>query len=525
MSNKVITTLIILILSFPSIAQKTANGDFNYSCSNGTFGTFFNAFYNGDACGLSPWQVSHGTPDISTTYGAIPVNFSARMYSGAIAASPGYFSEGIFQNYNFVKGNRYFLRFYVSADHPADGGNGDVDEVFISLANGLTGKNYPTQASANFDLPSVTRQDVWRQTNYKTNEQWFLIDTEFIASDNYTQLWVSLKDNGGDPESVFFAKFEIAGLYISCCPYDKYFENTNILTSTTRVENKIETSQTVTVQNGQNVNFYAGKEINLKAGFLAQNGVLFKAATDSYCDCSVGGGNAVNICDVFAGSIQYISNSNGPGVYMPNYLNRDYYTNWYPTSYGYNKPYNAYYWKLKIINRWGQVVYEAENTSGVDGFANQSIKWNGGNVSTGTYYVDLKLTNCTGTYSYYNWLDVAGTAHPNSARIAGEEELSSEIMMEDKEKVLPDKSFLNDIYPNPAKDLITFKYSIAKEGPVTLRLYNETNTITKTIVFEEKHPAGFFEFGYSVENLPSGIYFYSLEDSEIRTFKKLIISR
>lgn len=534
MKRQIIVVIFILVFSQKSLSQRIVNGDFNYTCFDVVTQYYSNAFYNAANCGLSPWQVSHGTPDIGITFGAIPEAFSAKVYSGKINNPPGYFSEGIFQNYTFIKGNRYYLRAYVSADHPFDGGAEDVDKVFIAITNGLTGKSYPTQESANFDLPSVARQDVWHQENYKTNNQWVLINVDFVANDNYSQLWISLKDNDGSGEegSIGIAKFEIAGLFISCYPYDQSFVNflqSPILHLPANVAagDKIETEGLFNVGMGENVKLQAGKEIGLGAGFVVTDGGLFTAQIKDYCDCSVDGGIVQNICDVFSGGILYIPNSQGPGVYVPKYFNRDSYANWYPSSYGYTKPYNAYYWNLKIIDRWGLSVYEANGTTGVDGFANRSITWNGGNVSAGTYYVQLDLTNCSGTYTYNNWLQVDGTPHPNSSSIISDTKPNPSVRMatnsESNKLAVVEKTALYDIYPNPSNRQVTFKFSIASPGHVDLVLYDELGAVKKVIISEDDFPSGLFEFGYSVESLIEGVYICSLQTKDYHETKKIVV--
>ncbi|NOS55375.1 MAG: hypothetical protein HOP37_03855, partial [Cyclobacteriaceae bacterium] len=364
--------LLVLFCHNYLLAQKIENGDFDNICVTLSTSIFFNAFYDGNNCGLNPWSVSHGTPDIESTFNTIPRSFSAAMAAGKkFGGTVDSGSEGIFQNYNFQKGNRYYLRSYVFARHGFDGGVDDVDEVFISLTNGLIDRNYSSGETADFIFPSNVKQDIWYAKDYKTNDQWVLIEKDFIANDNYSQLWVTLKDNDGNG-NLFIAEFKIAGLYVSCCPYDKTiteFTNfngplPNYVQSSITAGNKISTTGLVIVPPwSQNVNLIAGKEVVLGAGFAAQNGSFSATVIPNSCNCSIGGGNVQDICNVFPGNVTYIPNANGPGVYVPNYFNRDVSSNWYPSSFGYAKPYNALFWRLTIVNRWGAEVYRAENTA------------------------------------------------------------------------------------------------------------------------------------------------------------------
>lgn len=534
-------TFFIWLLALVGNAQMP-NGSFNYTCyRGGNTSIFYDAFYNDPVfgnCGLDPWKISHGTPDIARPYVGgviVPFSFCAGVSGGRnFGQTATWGSEGIFQNYNFYKGNRYFLRAFVRGYHVNDGGNYDIDRVFIALTNGLVAKNIPFNQNTDYGFPANQRQDVWFENNFQSD--WKLVEKEFIPNADYSQLWISLTDDDGDQQLRQNADFFIGGLYISCCPYDKVIDNSNpnpaipgmVIDGSVIAGNKIQTigSISVLVNAGQGPTFQAGKEVVLGAGFVG--GAGFSAVTGVTCDCTLGAGNVVDICSVFSGGIAYIGNTTGPGVYVPNFFDRDRYANWSPISYGYAKAYNAYYWKLKILNRWGASVYEAENTSGVSGFINQSITWNGGNVSAGTYYVNLSLTNCTGTYTYNDFLQVAGTAHPSSQAAtasATNARLAQAAESDNESSQMPEKTQIDEIYPNPADKAITLKYSIAISGSTRIILSDEQGKVRKGIILEDSHPAGNFKFSYSIENFSPGIYHLIFESGVTRDVRKLVIVR
>jgi hypothetical protein len=524
-----------------TIAQMP-NGNFNFTCANpGSSGIFYDAFrYNTPGtgnCGLDPWAVSHGTPDIEKFNSAqVPFTYYAAVSGGANFGQTSIWgSEGIFQNYNFYKGNRYFLRAFVRGYHVNDGENFDVDRVFIALTNGLVSKNIlPSGQNANYSFPQNERQDIWFEDNFKS--PWKLIEKEFIANADFSQLWISLIDDNGDTYLQQEAYFAIGGIYISCCPYDKTiteFTNfngplPNYVQSSVTAGNKISTTGLVIIPPwSQNVNLLAGKEVVLGAGFAAQNGSFSATVIPNSCNCSIGGGNVEDICNVFPGNVTYIPNANGPGVYVPNYFNRDVSTNWYPSSFGYAKPYNAFFWRLTIVNRWGAEVYRAENTAGVDGFVDKSITWNGGSVSTGVYFVKLDLTNCTGTFTYNGSLTVDGSPRPSALNTNSKTTPFDFARVETSFEVekIPEKTTLVSIYPNPASELVTLKYQIASAGNVKIVLFDEMGNRKKAIILEEKHPTGNFEFDYSVESLAPGIYFCRFETNDTSETKKVVIVR
>ena len=81
---------------------------------------------------------------------------------------------------------------------------------------------------------------------------------------------------------------------------------------------------------------------------------------------------------------------------------------------------------------------------------------------------------------------------------------------------------LDQNYPNPFNSTTVIKYSIPKEGFVTLKVYN--------ILGEEEHipvnevkKTGTYEIIFNSNELPSGIYFYKLTSEEFSKTKKMIL--
>jgi outer membrane protein assembly factor BamB len=95
-------------------------------------------------------------------------------------------------------------------------------------------------------------------------------------------------------------------------------------------------------------------------------------------------------------------------------------------------------------------------------------------------------------------------------------------------KVVQNKLFQN--HPNPyfAKDKGTIiPYSLSKPGKVTLKIYDLTGRLVKTLVEGEKE-AGFYSINWNSRdlhgnNLASGVYFYHLKSSDFTATKKLIL--
>jgi len=79
-------------------------------------------------------------------------------------------------------------------------------------------------------------------------------------------------------------------------------------------------------------------------------------------------------------------------------------------------------------------------------------------------------------------------------------------------------------YPNPFNPVTTIKYQLAKQGHVTLRVYDLLGRLVETIVDAEK-PAGNYEVNFPAgsRQLASGIYLYSLNVNGLTFTKKLVL--
>ena len=76
-------------------------------------------------------------------------------------------------------------------------------------------------------------------------------------------------------------------------------------------------------------------------------------------------------------------------------------------------------------------------------------------------------------------------------------------------------------YPNPFNPNTTIKYSIPKDGRVTLKIYNILGAEVASIINEYK-TMGIYEVKFNASSLPSGIYFYKLSIEQYTSIKKMI---
>lgn len=84
-------------------------------------------------------------------------------------------------------------------------------------------------------------------------------------------------------------------------------------------------------------------------------------------------------------------------------------------------------------------------------------------------------------------------------------------------------SFKVSAIPNPFNSSILIKYSLPKGSIVNFKIYNSKGSIIKEIK-ENRKIAGYYEISWTPENLPDGVYYYSLT-TEYSKYADLIIYR
>ncbi|MBK9099334.1 MAG: T9SS type A sorting domain-containing protein [bacterium] len=100
-------------------------------------------------------------------------------------------------------------------------------------------------------------------------------------------------------------------------------------------------------------------------------------------------------------------------------------------------------------------------------------------------------------------------------------EIITSIPQEDQE-IFPTEIILYQNYPNPFNSITNISYSIPKEGRIRIVLYNILGENLKTISDEYKS-IGTYSISFNADNLPSGVYFYTLETDNQVLSKKLTI--
>lgn len=86
----------------------------------------------------------------------------------------------------------------------------------------------------------------------------------------------------------------------------------------------------------------------------------------------------------------------------------------------------------------------------------------------------------------------------------------------------PKQYDLSQNYPNPFNPSTTIKYSLPKDGKVTLKIYDITGKEIKTLVNDIKL-AGNYTIDFNGSNLASGVYFYRIQTGDFVQTKRMVL--
>lgn len=99
--------------------------------------------------------------------------------------------------------------------------------------------------------------------------------------------------------------------------------------------------------------------------------------------------------------------------------------------------------------------------------------------------------------------------------------------IEEQHENLISSKYINCLYavsPNPCRDHVVLHYSIASRGWVRLGVYNTLGQRVTSLV-DETQSAGVYQvsWGFGVDGLAAGVYFYRLETVDYTRVRKLVV--
>lgn len=128
----------------------------------------------------------------------------------------------------------------------------------------------------------------------------------------------------------------------------------------------------------------------------------------------------------------------------------------------------------------------------------------------GIYYYQVSAYNNTGYESVQSNRVSAPKGDIDKRSTEGEEE--TEIF----------EYSLSDNYPNPFNPSTIINYSLKDNGVVTLKVFDVLGKEVQSLVDEQKEP-GTYSVNFNASDLPSGIYFYTIQSGNFSASKKMIL--
>jgi hypothetical protein len=129
-----------------------------------------------------------------------------------------------------------------------------------------------------------------------------------------------------------------------------------------------------------------------------------------------------------------------------------------------------------------------------------------------SYYCDAKRPSDSWLHTYI-WSGIVARMLIDLSNVSG-------VITRDNQTPVQFELYQN--YPNPFNLSTTIKFSLIKEGKVTLRVFDVIGREVKILLNEEK-PAGETTIVFNAKNLVSGMYFYTIQSGDFRQTKKMIL--
>ena len=79
------------------------------------------------------------------------------------------------------------------------------------------------------------------------------------------------------------------------------------------------------------------------------------------------------------------------------------------------------------------------------------------------------------------------------------------------------------LFPNPAKDLITFQIGVSEENPISLEIYDLQGRLVKNIFQNASFKTGLIQEQVNISDLEGRSYIYKLmQNDQVKTGKLVI---
>jgi len=129
------------------------------------------------------------------------------------------------------------------------------------------------------------------------------------------------------------------------------------------------------------------------------------------------------------------------------------------------------------------------------------------------------------------WGDPFGNGDPGYYNLANSEywailnfgDKVTSVEKEEKVVMVPQTFSLKQNYPNPFNPSTSIKFDVAISGPVSIKIYNTLGQVVTTLVNNRVYTPGSYNIEWNATNISTGIYFYTLESTNVFISKKMVL--
>lgn len=91
-------------------------------------------------------------------------------------------------------------------------------------------------------------------------------------------------------------------------------------------------------------------------------------------------------------------------------------------------------------------------------------------------------------------------------------------------QIIPEKNYLSQNFPNPFNPSTTIYYGVKDEGIVTIKVFNALGQEITTLVNDKKE-VGYHFAEWNATGLPSGMYFYKIQNGNYIETKRMVLTK
>jgi len=155
-------------------------------------------------------------------------------------------------------------------------------------------------------------------------------------------------------------------------------------------------------------------------------------------------------------------------------------------------------------------------------------------LSTGHWNANTQITKTWSTTLGAAWVDTSCVANVFCYMVTGTlmnqsyiqqtktQSVTGLVGIQGNQNPVPTQYSLSQNYPNPFNPTTNIKFSLPKDGNVSLKVYDMTGSLVQTIIDGNVH-AGTHNVEFDATTLSSGVYFYTLKTSEFFDTKRMIL--